>query len=398
LEINKGALSTEVSATYVTTGEVNAALASGSTSTEVRAKMAAVFNTENMEITQEVDGGGYMPNPTDIPSLLANYAAFPKESKPIPIKYILAPYPLEDVQILTARQATMEDNARLWYEYHELLQNVRLAERIPGAFLPFKPGTAVRWQDTDYLEQLQDRIEAQQDMTSEKISGCEANPESCQRVRKEIAIAERPEAYGKLLPDYTGWISSCAGLAVASPLMGDGEYTLYYKNRQANSYTAICKNMHSSPSTSFKFYFVGAPDPSKGDLGANFAQIATTADKPVATTVYSSIMIDPETMRAMLKDKTGVTNGGTTDYGHAQECDMDKGDLAQARIDLRGTKFKVDTRKSASVFSAYAYRGGPTELGMQGINLLYGDQVVTLSSPPGGCSWATTNALVLMPK
>jgi len=69
--------------------------------------------------------------------------------------------------------------------------------------------------------------------------------------------------------------------------------------------------MATAPKTYFKLYFASKPDPDKGELGANYSQMAPTQSNEdwfkgtMVTTVYSSLLIDPITMQVLLDDTQG---------------------------------------------------------------------------------------------
>jgi len=83
------------------------------------------------------------------------------------------------------------------------------------------------------------------------------------------------------------------------------------------------------------------------------------------------------------------------DYAAASQCDKDHCGLAHARIDLRGTQFKVDQAHSSII--ADGYDRETKNWNAEGITFLDGGQAVNMSSHCGGCGQASAKTLFLAP-
>src|SRR5262249_40179137 len=148
-------------------------------------------------------------------------------------------------------------------------------------------------------------------------------------------------------------------IRVSVPTAPDGDYQLFYQHHQEYRYTAYCKNMARAPKTYFRLPF--------SDRDRNFAEIAEGGDYKGTTvrTVWSAIAIDTKSMQVRIADaeiatSTGDINGRQhATYGHAEQCwdDGRQDSRGRANIDLRGTGFAIDLKRSWLGSAGYWDRG-----------------------------------------
>jgi hypothetical protein len=399
LKIDKSAFDSFISAHVKSDTSVEALLASEKATTDVKATLTTAFSRDSLTITEKAKGGGDTTlQATNLEELANDYRTFPKEGKPAPIKVILAPYPRRQASVLSSKQQMLEDNAKLWYQYRQLVDVADNALGKPEAFFPFKPGTVSPW-DEDYVQDLRSQIVARQNKIADSITACGNDPGQCQPLRDALAKTQTPAAYKKQLPLFAAWPGSCAQLATLTSPVPDGKYTLFYTHNARWSYTAFCKGMNSSAQTYFDFGIAGR-SPSGSDPGANFFQYAPTGsgakenwwDGTLVTSVYDMVEVDPSTMEVIQRgdDPTGrrdsgrisFNNGNSTftnvSYGSPGECNNAVADQAKGRIDLRRTNFRVSNQTNLAG-TGYNASGGS-------VTYREDRQVVDLSTPRGYCA------------
>lgn len=141
LKIDKSAFDSFVSAHVNSDTSVEAMLATEKTTTDVKATLTTAFSRDSLTITEKAKGGGDTTlQATNLEELASDYRTFPKEGKPAPIKVILAPYPRRQASILSSKQQMLEDNAKLWYQYRQLVDVADNAIEKPQAFFPIQAG------------------------------------------------------------------------------------------------------------------------------------------------------------------------------------------------------------------------------------------------------------------
>ncbi|AKF85986.1 hypothetical protein MFUL124B02_19740 [Myxococcus fulvus 124B02] len=172
---------------------------------------------------------------------------------------------------------------------------------------------------------------------------------------------------------------SCEELKLARPSAEDGEYTLYIFGDPAMPWTAWCHDMAGTPAEYLPLREVG--------LSANYSQYTAGGASPGTSvrTAYQRLRINPFTLEVDTSDRTFASSTGelrhsggasvtAMPYATAMSCDY--GDTGRARIDLRGTPFKV----APEYFQVLGW-------GQHGAQVYgFADQLVTVTGG-GYCGW-----------
>jgi hypothetical protein len=332
---------------------------------------------------------------TDLEGLIKDYGDF-KGDKPEPVTIILFPYQGYGQGITSARERVMEDNAKLWFDYRKILDLADLALNAPETFYPFLANGKTGW-DKRTISGIRAKIVAQQNAVASKISECTPQAKDCADLRDQLAAGESPDDYRDRLPKFLSWPDDCVSIRVSVPTAPDGDYQLFYQHHQGHRYTAYCKNMAGAPKTYFKLPF--------SDRDRNFAEIAEGGDYKGTTvrTVWSAIAIDTKSMQVRIADAEIATSTGNINgrqhatYGHAEQCwdDGRQDSRGRANIDLRGTGFAIDLKRSWLGSAGYWDRGvqaAPADH----VAVSEAGQVADFTSHFGGCAGAKADPLYLV--
>jgi hypothetical protein len=413
-ELDKTAFDSDTNFHIKAEETVDAVLASGSESTEVKGELKTAFSRGQAHVIERARGSstGKALRATDLESLITDYRNFQGDN-PQPTTIILAPYPAQGHSIVSAHERAMEDNAKLWFEYRRVVDVADTALASPETFYPLLPDGQTRWNKAA-IRNIRAKIVAQQDTLADTITACGQDPARCNAVRDRLAGGEAPEDYQDTLPKFLAWPDDCVTIQRAVPSAPDGEYELFYQRRSPNRYTAFCRNMAGGPTTYLKLAYFGLPDPDKQDAGRNFAQMAP--DKTdhnwsgsLVMTVWHAIAIDPKSLHVIVGDVgLAQSNGGKIDFGQnhydhanyasADQCDRnhENAGLARANIDLRGTRFRVDPERSVLKATGYWDKESHDVVG-DGVTVSNGGQVVDFVSHFGYCAGTRAEPFYLAP-
>lgn len=185
--------------------------------------------------------------------------------------------------------------------------------------------------------------------------------------------------------DMTQLPATCAEINTANPASNDGNFTLYFQHNASKSWIAWCKGMGPGGSP---IEYLPLPQGKATNCSVIGASLPASGE-------YTKIRIDPVTLKVAHNDGAYNTVGSQS-YGctvndrammsnipYAYANSYCGGYVGEAKIDLRGTPFKVAP-------AAFTVTGA--------VSIVYSenDQMVVLTATSGGKAWPANGLLQLV--